>query len=34
MAAVSVDGKVSPEFLTTLTEDEDVLDARAVYFDG
>jgi len=34
LAAVSVDGKVSPEFLTTLTEDEDVLDARAVYFDG
>ena len=34
LAAVSVDGKVSPEFLATLSEDEDILDARAVYFDG
>jgi D-3-phosphoglycerate dehydrogenase len=32
LAAVSVDGEVSPEFLATLSEDEDVLDARAVYF--
>jgi len=29
-----VDGRVSPEFLATLCEDEDILDARAVYFDG
>jgi len=34
LAAVSVDGMVSPEFLTTLSEDPDILDARAVYFDG
>ena len=34
LAAVSVDSKVSPEFLATLSEDEDILDARAVYFDG
>ena len=34
LAAVSVDGKVSPEFLATLSEDKDILDARAVYFDG
>jgi D-3-phosphoglycerate dehydrogenase len=34
LAAVSVDGRVAPEFLTTLSEDEDILDARAVYFDG
>jgi D-3-phosphoglycerate dehydrogenase len=34
LAAVSVDGRVSPEFLATLSEDEDILDARAVYFDG
>ena len=34
LAAVSVDGMVSPEFLETLSEDEDILDARAVYFDG
>ena len=34
LAAVSIDGKVSPEFLATLTEEEDVLDARAIYFDG
>ena len=34
LAAVSVDGRVSPEFLETLSEDEDILDARAVYFDG
>ena len=34
LAAVSVDSKVSPEFLATLGEDEDILDARAVYFDG
>jgi hypothetical protein len=34
LAAVSVDGRVSPEFLATLSEDEDILDARGVYFDG
>ena len=34
LAAVSVDGRVSTEFLATLCEDEDVLDARAVYFEG
>lgn len=34
LAAVSVDGRVSPEFLETLSEDDDVLDARAIYFDG
>ena len=34
LAAVSVDDRVSPEFLVTLSEDEDILDARAVYFDG
>jgi D-3-phosphoglycerate dehydrogenase len=34
LAAVSVDGRVSPEFLATVSEDEDILDARAVYFDG
>ena len=34
LAAVSVDGKVSPEILTILSEDEDISDARAVYFDG
>ena len=32
LAAVSVDSKVSPEFLKTLSEDDDILDARAVYF--
>ena len=32
LAAVSVDSKVSPEFLETLSEDDDILDARAVYF--
>ena len=34
LAAVSVDGRVSSEFLETLSEDGDILDARAVYFDG
>ena len=34
LAAVSVDGKVSPEVLAALSEDEDISDARAVYFDG
>jgi len=33
LAAVSVDGKVSPEFLAILSEEEDILDARAVYFE-
>ena len=34
LAAVSIDSRVSPEFLATLSEDEDILDARAVYFEG
>ena len=34
LAAVSVDGRVSSEVLEALGEDEDISDARAVYFDG
>jgi D-3-phosphoglycerate dehydrogenase len=34
LAAVSVDTTVSPEILAALSEDEDILDARAVYFGG
>ena len=34
LAAVSVDGKVSPEVLAALSEDVDISDARAVYFGG